>query len=236
MMTGDIIEDNNSLALLRQVLFFPSEVLHSKWPSSEGGTPSGGGGHRGIVICHKDRPSFYKCTRKARRNAIRMGNDLFSSIKSTSSEVVTCDGYFVGRISSGECPSAEDDAIHKRLASEFGQSCCAMDSALPNANNLTTIKYGSGNDTRADDRCSPSERIINVVFFDVDAIADKDGSALVHLDLINTFLASPLILKDAMGSIIHFRSEALYRVVTSLCSAIPPRNGLSVIELAKCPS
>ncbi|KAL3807057.1 hypothetical protein ACHAXA_008003 [Cyclostephanos tholiformis] len=100
---------------------------------------------------------------------------------------------------------------------------------------MMAIKFRSEEDDVSDDRGSPGERIINVVFFDFDADDESSRASLMHLDSINNFLASSLVQKDAKGSIIHFRSVALYRVVTSLCSVIPVRNGVRGIELVNCP-
>lgn len=242
----------SSLDRIHQALFLPSERLHLNWASSAGIIPSGtptylntGVNHRDIIICHKDRTSFYKCTRKSRRTASRVWTKLFSSNGSTTSEVVACDGYFVGKKRSSsplsstsfetrERHSAIGEAIHKRLASEFGQSCDVIDIDIPNASNLTAIKFISGDDNGADDGGSPGESSLNVIFFDLDVIAENDGSAWMHLDFVENILTSSLMQKDAMGSIVHIRSEALYRAVTSSCSIITAQNGVRGVELEKC--
>ena len=242
----------SSLDRIHQALFFPCERLHSNWSSSDGIIPSGTPtyldtrvNHKDIIICHKDRTSFYKCTRKSRRTASRVWAKLFSSSGSTISEVVACDGYFVGNkrstsplsstsFKTRERHSTEGEAIHMRLASEFGQSCDVIDIDMPNASNLTAIKFRSGDDNGADDGGSPRESSINVIFFDLDTIVENDGSARMHLDFIENILASSLMQNDVMGSIVHLRSEAMYRAVTSSCSIISAQNGVSGVELEKC--
>ena len=125
-------------------VFFPSEILHllplppSSSPSNdieEGGSSMPTNPRKNVVVCHKDRISFYKSTRKVRRTATRIwSRSVEAAVSDEEAVCVVRNAYYIGKRVSSPLLSLtrpavfdedEKTAICKRLTIEFGNSCDA---------------------------------------------------------------------------------------------------------------
>ena len=207
--------------------FFVSEVLHSPPPSSKARdsphlpaseTDEQQQQHSIIIICHKDKRSFYKSTRKIGRAAIRVWSTLFS----TTTDCNVCDGYY---ISAPEQSSSDNhEAIQTRLTSEFGPCCdtIAID-------NMTVLKYSSKD--AVEEKKSANKEEFDVIFLDVND-ADSGQVSLGWMQNMLSTLKEKVISKEK-SAIIHLRSESIHRIVSNTSKNGSSPYGISGAELKK---
>ncbi len=240
-------------------LFLPSESLNSKDFASLNfiDRKEGGGDDKEssclihdfpltttIVACYRDRPSFYKASKKSRRTA----NRIYKAIVGGDAGNV-CDGYFIGRHrpQQGVLPGENDEydkALHRRLESEFGPCIhdAIVDIGLSDTRNpssevlleeatsleLFVTKFGC---QRGDDSLeNPVGRNIGVLFMDLDTIArdtlecifdNPSASARRSHDILNNILNCLSTQQNSHSGIcwiVHVKSEILHRLVSSTVS------------------
>ena len=194
-------------------VFYPSELLHLQSPRSPSTSSSNiiDGDKKSsrpannplVVICYKDRISFYKSTRKVRRTATRIWSSRVAAAASDEEVCVVRNAYYIGKRKSSPSlslprPAAafdEDDkktaSICKRLTVEFGNSCESTIS-LPTTDdeydNVHVTNFNS-DEKKLDneyDRKSQNNKlrnnIINVIFIDLDAILEKNNNSCYGID------------------------------------------------------
>ena len=151
-----ILDSLHAVAIMHAV-FYPSELLHLQSPRPpstlssniiEEDKKSSSPANPLVVICYKDRISFYKSTRKVRRTATRIwSSSVAAAVSDEEAVCVVRNAYYIGkRISSPSlsltCPHPavfnEDDektaSICKRLTFKFGNSCDTTILTLPTTN------------------------------------------------------------------------------------------------------
>ena len=220
-------------------LFFTSEILHTKDLSSSiisSYSPSSNTINdddvRNIIICHKDKTSFYKATRRSRRTAQRVWSALFTDhyqYENKSIDIKVCDGYYVGKkqsnvdsdYSNQGSQDNVDGAIHKRLITEFGPCIDVIDVC---EDDLKVIKFnsdnlrGNNNDCQSGEEMSTNESEVDVIFFNLDSVENSTMQQQIHFDLMQnvfTTLIQKVSGKGMKNFIIHLKSETFYHAVTS---------------------
>ncbi|KAL7549319.1 hypothetical protein ACHAWF_012587 [Thalassiosira exigua] len=203
--------------------FLPSDVLHSKDVPSALCNSSPSDGEHHVIICHKDRRSFYKSTRKARRTAERIWRSFVGS-SCPGRKVVASDGYYIGNDRplcsfDGQGSHCSDSAMHQRLSAAFGnQPGKNIALGVPNV----AVEKFSATDLRGV-KDSGLDRL-NVIYFDLDAITrdcddsttamDNGSDQKIHFDLMQNILTILIRKMDNSdrNCTIHVRSDAMYRV------------------------
>ena len=199
--------------------FLPSEILHSRDLSSACtfASPSSGDEGHEIIICHKDRTSFYKATRKAKRTAQRIWSACSNSASgdvSTSSDACSCscDGYFVGKTQPANSSDDASAATIKRLRTEFGTDS-GIDTILEDISVTIT-----GFSSREDSGEQTDSTNFNVVFFDLDAVSPVNmhdsSTQKIQFDFMQKSLS--MLQNKGKNAVIHIRSESMYRIITSI--------------------
>lgn len=235
-------------------VFFPSEILHlhSLPPSSSPSNNTDGGkksssnpiNRKNVVICYKDRISFYKSTRKVRRTATRIWS--WSVEAAVSDKEVVCEVrnvHYIGKRSSSPSPSLtrlavvnEDDektAICKRLAIEFSSN--SRNTTILTLQTIDEDEYNLHVTNFHSDENLDYGSNINVIFIDLDVIIHNDNykCGINHFNLIQSILTSSLIQNNnnedltGGGSIVHIRSEVLCRITTTMNTTVGAKNGVS---------
>mmetsp|Transcript_20265 Transcript_20265/g.48725 ORF Transcript_20265/g.48725 Transcript_20265/m.48725 type:complete len:770 (-) Transcript_20265:62-2371(-) len=234
-MTGTFDEDDDRVS--RHQFFFPSEFLHSKNAMCSSARMIASCPtiiDHAIIICHKDRASFYKSTRKIRRTTDRIWSALFSDSSSerdggsTQSCCVAGDGYFVGEDLSLCCESKEDSsdsaAICKRMCSEFGP-CSSITNGVPG---VAVSKFSAGDGRGIASFASKEEMsVVDTMFFDLDSVT-KECIDLTTVDMMQKVLSMRMQSESGKGtknSIVHLRSATMYRILTSIKTTL--NNGVS---------
>jgi len=161
-----------------------------------------------IILCHKDKTSFYKSTRKSNRTASRVWSGLFpttDNANTSESSHEICDGYHVSTDS-----QQDTTAIHKRLTTEFGKYSTAIDVDIPN---LSLTKYSSFGDT------IERKRGVDVIFFELDTSTTNvdNDSTRDHFQMIQN-VVSKLIKKQDRSAIIHLKCDTIHRAISTMSS------------------
>ena len=199
------------------MFFLPGEVIHSreisKIPSSTTTTKSI------IILCHKDKTSFYKSTRKSNRTASRVWSGLFPTTDNANNSEdshIICDGYHI----STDSQQNDTAAIHKRLTTEFGEFSTAIDIDIPN---ISVTKYSSSEDT------NERKRGVDVIFFELDTSTTNvdNDSTQDHFQLIR-HTVSKLIEQDDRSAVIHLKCDTIHRAISAMNSK---SNCISSVEL-----
>ncbi|KAL3788201.1 hypothetical protein HJC23_004668 [Cyclotella cryptica] len=236
-------------------VFFPSDVLHSsELPSINirQNSTSYPDGKLQLVICHKDDSSFYKSTRKIFRTATR----LLSAVTPEEGALVggiadRCIGYWIGnQEKAGEAPiqnKRNDDAIHRRLKTEFGPSDTVQftvgldqfgDATMNNEGiALNALKFDSsktgGDATNVMDSPCDHRKPPSIIFLDLDRLFQSlslvihtlqktEDLVRVHWSLFQKVISSlsiQLHSDTGINSFIHVKSAMLYRAVAELSSS-----------------
>ena len=188
------------------MFFLPGEVIHSREiPSTSSSTNEAKHQRQNIIIlCHKDKTSFYKSTRKSNRTASRVWSGLFPTIDDTDgSEHIIIYGYHVS--TDGK---QDTTAINKRLTTEFGEFSTAIDVDIPNTR---VTKYSSSGDI--------NRRGVDVIFFELDVSnTDVDNNSTQdHFKMIQN-VVSKLIKQDDRSVIIHLKCDTIHRAISSMSS------------------
>ena len=200
------------------MFFLPGEVIHSREISSYRFDFKHQHEQNFIILCHKDKTSFYKSTRKSNRTASRVWSGLFpvnNNISSESSHII-CDGYHVSTDSQQDA----NTAIHKRLTTEFGEFSTTIDIDIPN---ISVTKYSSSGDTIV------RRGGVDVIFFELDtSTTDVDSdSTQDHFHLIQNTVSK--LIKQDKNAIIHLKCDTIHRAISSSMSS--KSNCISGVEL-----
>ena len=232
-----ILYSSHAVAMMHAV-FYPSKLLHclqSRRPPStsssniiEEDKKSRSPTNPLVVICYKDRISFYKSTRKVRCTATRIWpSSVAAAVSDEEAVCVVRNAYYIGkRILSPSLsltrphPAVfdEDDeetaSICECLTFEFGNSCDTTILTLPTTDDEYDLHVTNFNsdEKKLDneyDRKSQNNKLrnnINVIFIDLDAILEKNDNScdgIDHFHLIQTILTSSVLIQnnneDRMG-------------------------------------
>lgn len=193
-----------------------------------------------IVTCYRDRPTFYKSSKKL----IRAASRIYKAIVGRDVGNI-CDGYWIGRQPRQGAWQGDDEghdkALHRRLESELGP--CIHDAMKPtfdlsNTRNnssdgsveeasslaISVMKFGS---QRCDDRLeNPSDRRVGVLFVDLDKVArdhldcifdNLSASARCSYNILNNilhWLSTHQHFYQELCWIVHVKSEILHQYVS----------------------